>query len=114
MPIKWSAVQLSDAMDMVEQYVSEAAEPLEQAKIVATEARKIADLAGYVDQHLARLIDEIDRLTGGVHHWSNQPYQGSIRAAIASVRGSIPEGAIEAEQEAEKARAKYGVQQALV
>jgi hypothetical protein len=109
-PIKWSALRVSEAMDMIEEFVNQAAEPLEQAKIVATEARNIANLPQYVDQHLSRLIGEIERLTGGTFRWNSEPYQGSIRAAIGSVRSSIPEGAIEAEQE----QAERGAQRSLV
>ena len=31
MPIKWSPLMVSEAMDMVEEYVNQAVEPLEQA-----------------------------------------------------------------------------------
>ena len=110
MPIKWSALRVIEAMNMVEEFVNQAAEPLEQAKIVAIEARKIPNLPQYVDQHLSRLISEIERLTGGTFRWNNEPYQGSIRAAIGSIRGSIPKGAIEAEQES----TKHGSQPVLV
>ena len=41
-PIKWSALRVSEAMDMVEEYVNQAYEPLEQAKTVAIEAINIA------------------------------------------------------------------------
>jgi hypothetical protein len=34
MPIKWSALRVSEAMDMVEGFVNQAVEPLEQTKIV--------------------------------------------------------------------------------
>ena len=44
MPIKWSALLVSDAMDMVEEFVNQASDPLEQANIVANEARKIPNL----------------------------------------------------------------------
>ena len=54
MPIKWSPLMVSEAMDMVEEYVNHAIEPLEQAKLVALEARKIPNLPGYIDQHLSR------------------------------------------------------------
>jgi len=47
MPIKWNALMVNEAMDMVEEYVNQAIEPLEQAKLVATEARKIPNLPGY-------------------------------------------------------------------
>ena len=85
MRIKWSAVKVSEAMDMAEESVNEAAEPLEQAKIVATEARKIANLPQYVEDRLCRLIDQIERID-------------NVKGAIESVRQSIPDGAIRAEQ----------------
>ena len=62
MPIKWSALRVTEAMDMAEEFVKEADLPLEQAKIVATEARKIANLPGYLDDCLNRLIDQIERI----------------------------------------------------
>jgi hypothetical protein len=100
MPIKWSALQVAEAVNMVEESVNQAIEPLEQAKLVATEARKIANLPGYIDQHLSRLISEIERITGGVLPWNQQPYPGNVRAAISSVRESIPAGTVEAERQA--------------
>ncbi len=99
MPIKWNALLVSEAMDMVEGYVNQAIEPLEQAKLVATEARKIPNLPGYIDQHLVRLISEIERVTGGVLPWNQQPHPGNVRAAITSARESIPSGMVEAEQQ---------------
>ena len=98
MSIKWSALQVAEALNMVEEYVKQAIEPLEQAKLVATEARKIPNLPGYIDQHLSRLIGEIGRVTGGVLPWNQQPYPGNVRAAIRSVRESIPQGTVEAER----------------
>ena len=41
MPVKWSAVKLSEAIDMVEGYVDQAVEPLEQALLVAEEAKRL-------------------------------------------------------------------------
>jgi hypothetical protein len=99
MPIKWNALMVSEAMNMVEEYVNQAIEPLEQAKLVTTEARKIPNLPGYIDQHLVRLISEIERVTGGVLPWNHEPYPGNVRAAISSVRESIPSGTVEAERQ---------------
>jgi hypothetical protein len=99
MPIKWNALMVSEAMEMVEGYVNQAIEPLEQAKLVAVEARNIPNLPGYIDQHLVRLISEIERVTGGVLPWNQQPYPGNVRAAISSVRESIPSGTVEAEKQ---------------
>ncbi len=110
MPIKWSALKVAEAMNMVEEYVNQAIEPLEQAKIVATEARKIPNLPGYIDQHLVRLISEIERVTGGVLPWNQQPHPGKVRAAITSVRESIPAGTVETE----KQTLEHGKQLSLV
>jgi len=99
MPIKWSPLRVTEAMEMVEEYINQAAEPLEQAKLVAAEARKIPNLPGYIDQHLVRLISEIERVTGGVLPWNKQPYPGNVRAAITLVRESIPSGTVEAEKQ---------------
>ena len=99
MPIKWNALQVVEAMDMVEEYIKQAIEPLEQAKVVATEARRIPNLPEYIDQHLSRLISEIERVTGGVLPWNRQQYAGHVRAAISSVRESIPPGTVEAERQ---------------
>ena len=97
MLIKWSTLKVSEAMDMAEEFVKEADLPLFQAKIVATEARKIANLPGYMDDRLFRLITQIERID-------------YVKAAIKAVRKSIPDGAIEAERES----LKYGSQQSLV
>ena len=97
MPIKWSALRVSEAMDMVEGFVNHAAEPLEQAKIVASEARNITNLPQYLDQRLVRLIIDIERID-------------CIRASINAIRNDLPDGAVEAEVKS----ASYGKQPALV
>ena len=106
MPVKWSALKVSEAMDMAEEFVSQAIEPLEQARIVAREARNILNLPQYVDQHLLRIIGEIDRAIGG-SQW--EPV-GRLKAGIQSVRDSLPEGAVEEE----KKRLESGSQLSLV
>jgi len=106
MPVKWSALQVNDAMNMVEEYVNQAVEPLEQARIVATEARNIPNLPQYVDQHLVRIIGEIDRAIGG----SQWEPDGRLKAGIQSVRESLPDGAVDEE----KKRLENGSQLSLV
>jgi hypothetical protein len=96
MPIKWSALQVSQAMDEVEHQLSLAEVFFDEAKSKAREARSIASLPAYVDDRLVRLITEIERLD-------------HVNVAIDSVRKSIPEGAIEAERN----RQKQGTQQNL-
>ena len=97
MPIKWSALRVSEAMDMVEEYISQADEPLEQAKIVAQEARNIVNLPQYLDQRLIRLIIDIERID-------------YIRNSINAVRNELPDVAIEAERKTES----HGRQPVLV
>jgi len=97
MPIKWSALKVSEAMDMVEEYIDQAVEPLEQARIVAQEAKNIPDLPQYVSQYLVRIISEVDRAIGG-SQW--EPV-GRLKAGIQSIRESLPDGAVENERKLE-------------
>ena len=97
MPIKWSALRVSEAMDMVEEFVNQAAEPLEQAKLVANEARSIPNLPQYLDQRLVRLVIDIERID-------------SIRSSVKVVRSDLPDRAVEAEKKSES----HGRQPALV
>ena len=94
MPIRWSALRVSEAMDIVDEFVNQAIEPLEQTRIVAREARNIPNLPQYVDQHILRIISEIDRAIGG-SQW--EPV-GRLRSGIQSVRDSLPEGVVEEEK----------------
>jgi hypothetical protein len=88
MPIRWSALRVSEAMDMVEEFVNQAAEPLEQAKLVASEARNIANIPQYLDQRLVRLIIDIERID-------------YIKNAITAVRRDLPDEALETERKSE-------------
>jgi len=106
MPVKWSALKVNEAMDMVEEFVDQVVEPLEQARIVASEARNIPNLPQYVDQHLVRIIGEIDRAIGG-GQW--EPV-GRLEAGIQSARESLPDGAVDEERK----RLESGSQLSLV
>ena len=86
MPIKWSAVKVSEAMDEVEQQVILADQFIAEARVKVAQAQKIANLPQYIDQKLSRLDDQLGRLE-------------SIKQAITRVREDIPDGAIEAERE---------------
>ena len=97
MSIKRSALRVSEAMDMVEEFVNQTTEPLEQAKIVANEARNIANLPQYLDQRLARLAIDIERID-------------YIKSSIEAVRRDLPDEAIETEKKSES----YGQQPVLV
>ena len=106
MPIKWSALMVCEAADMIEEFITRAAEPLEQVRLVAEQAREIDNLPQYVDQHFVRIIGEIDRAIGG----SQFEPVGRLRAGIEAVRNSLPSKAVEADQK----RAKQGNTLALM
>jgi len=105
-PIKWSALKVIEAADRIEEHFNLAVEPLEQARTVAQEARRIDNLPQYIDQYLTRIISEIDRAIGG-SQW--EPV-GRIRAGMKDIRDNIPSGAVEQDQ----ASQKYGSTQPLV
>jgi hypothetical protein len=109
-PIKWSALKVSEAANRIEELINRAAEPLEQARIVALEARKIDNLPQYIGQGLNSILAEIERVTGGEVSWSKEHQDGSIKRAIDRLRGDIPKDAIQSDQ----ARQKYGNTQSLV
>ena len=88
---------VSEAMDMVEEFVNQASDPLEQAKIVANEARNIPNLPQYLDQRIMRLVCYIERID-------------YIKSAIEAVRKDLPDEAIEVE----KRSISYGRQPVLV
>ncbi len=88
MPIKWSALRVSEAMYMVEGFVNQAVETLEQAKIVTSEVRNITNLTQYLGQRLVRLIIDMERI-------------GYIRTSINAVRNDLPDGAVKAEKKSE-------------
>lgn len=96
MLIRWSALEVDQAMSEVEAQYNLSISFLAEAKAKAEEARKIAHLPQYMDQRLARLIYTIERCS-------------DIEGAVKSVRSAMPDGAVEEERE----QAKYS-QQGLV
>ena len=86
MPIKWSAVKVSEAMDEVEAQVILADQFIAEARAKVEAARKIPNLPQYMEHRFLRLIDQLNRME-------------YIKGAIKAVRNDIPDGAIEAERE---------------
>ncbi len=106
MPIKWSPLKVSEAMDKVEEYINQAINPLEQAREAARETLKIPNLPQYVSQHLMRIIGDIDQAIGD-SQWNPAC---RLKAGIQSVRDSLPKDAIEDE----KKKLENGSQLSLV
>ncbi|KKL48109.1 hypothetical protein LCGC14_2328840, partial [marine sediment metagenome] len=68
MPIRWNALKVSEAAGMIEEFLKQAVEPLEQARIVAEEAQKIDNLPQYVGQDFTRIIFKIDDCLGSAQY----------------------------------------------
>lgn len=97
MPIKWSALQVNEAMDMLEECVNETIEPLGRTKIIVAEALKIPNIPQYITERLFSLNTSIRRIE-------------DIGYSIKAVRESLPAGAVEEE----KKRLISGKQMSLV
>lgn len=93
MPMKRSVRIAAEAVDMVEDYVNQAAEPLEQAMVVAVEAGKIPNLPQQVNELIVGLITEIERID-------------DVRGAIKAIREYLPDAAAEIERRRLKNRSQ--------
>jgi hypothetical protein len=98
MPIKWSAVKVSEAMDEIELQLVASQPFIDTALTKAREARNISNLPLYIDERIGRLIYDIEEKFG------------HLKTTITSVRKAIPDGAIEAEHES----TKHGTTQSLI
>jgi len=99
MPIRWSAVEVSAALDQVEQQLALAESFLADAQATANKATGIHNLAGYMVARLSRLADTI-------REGRSRP-----RNAVHMAREAITEGAVQADIEARKNRGpQHGLQ----
>jgi len=98
MPIKWSAVKVSEACDKVEAQLALAEPFICEAERLANEARQLPNLPQYMDQKLHGLADELGYRIR------------ALREKVDSIRKDIPDDAIKAERESQK----YGSHQSLV
>ena len=97
MPIKWSPLKVSEAMDEVEGQVALAESFFAEAKTKAEAAKKIPNLPQYMEQRIQSLIWDIERID-------------KVKGAIETIRQDIPKGAIVAEEY----RGRHGSQQSMV
>lgn len=106
MPIKWSAMRVLEASDMLEKHIDAAVEPLECAREVAKAAREIPNLPQYIDSRIQSLSSEIDRAIG-----SGPTGRGSmLKSRLQAIRDDVPKEALEAEKKA----SSYGEIKSLV
>jgi len=121
-PIKWSALKVSEAADVAEKFLDQAAEPLEQARTAVLEALKIDNLPQYIEQKINSILAEIERVTGGEVTRTNYDHEtkdysksverveSSIKQNIQRLRDDIPKDALQSDQSSQK----YGSTQSLI
>lgn len=92
MPIKWSALEVSEAMDRIDGLLDQAEPFLREAREVAVEATQIHSLPQYMHERLTRLESTL------------RGSQSVPRRDVESVRKLIPQDALMAERESRKQR----------
>ena len=110
MPIKWSALQVSEVTDRIEAEVEKLREPLENIRGIIDEASTIPNLPDYIKQRFVSILSETERIIDGVHPWNQEPYPGVLQRAVESIRRDLPQDTLQAEQ----TKRQYGSQQTLV
>jgi len=98
MPIKWSAVRVSDNVDEIEELMNSVRPTLWRIREKAEELRRIPNLPGYIDQPTATMTSKIDN------------FNDYTKGYVERIRNLIPKDALQEERKA----LEYGSQQSLV
>jgi len=98
MPIKWSALKVSEAVDEVEELMNSIRPTLWRMREKAQELRRIPNLPGYIDQPTASMTFKVDN------------FNSYMKGYIERIRERIPKDALKDERKA----LEYGRQQSLI
>ena len=98
MPIRWSAVRVSEAVDEIEELTKSMGATLWQIRGKAQELRRIPNLPGYIAQPTAAMASRVDN------------FNTYLKGYIERIRDHIPKDALEDERKA----LEYGSQQSLI
>ena len=98
MPIRWSAVSVSQKVDEIEELFNSVTPTLWQIREKAVELRRIPNLPGYIDQPAYMMTDKIGR------------FKDSMKGYVERIRNLIPKDALEEERKA----MEFGSQQSLM
>jgi hypothetical protein len=94
MPIRWSAMRVMEAAEMIEKHIDASIEPLQCARETALAALEIDNLPQYIGQRLRSLLSELDRTIGDY-----PTGRGSVpRSKLKAIRDDVPKEALEAER----------------
>jgi len=94
MPIKWSALAVSNAADNLEKCFMEASLPLAIAKGIVRAALEIPDIPNYIKQRLMSILSSIEGDIGG----SRWQVTGRWESMVSDLRKDLPADAMKAEQ----------------
>jgi hypothetical protein len=98
MPIRWSAVRVSEAVDEIEELTKSMGATLWQIREKAQELRRLPNLPAYIDQPTATMTSKVDS------------FNSYMKGYIEHIRDHIPKDALEEERKA----LEYGSQQSLI
>ncbi len=98
MPIKWSAVAVSDKVDEIEKLYNSITPTLWQVIEKAEELRRIPNLPEYIDQPTHSLVVRI------------QNFNHSMKSSCQRIRDRVPPDTLKEERKA----LEYGKQQSLI
>jgi len=98
MPIKWSAVKVSEKVDEVEELMNSIRPTLWRIREKAEELKRIPNLPGYIDQPTSTMAFKVDN------------FNGYMKGYVERIRNLIPKEALEEERKA----LEYGSQQSLI
>ena len=98
MPIKWSAVKVSQNMDEVEELMNSIKLTLWRIREKAEELKQVPNLPGYIDQPTATMTFKVDN------------FNTYMKGYIERIRNLIPKEVLEEERKA----LEYGRQQSLI
>jgi len=98
MPIRWSAVRVSEEADEIEELMNSIRPTLWQIREKAQELRRIPNLPGYIAQPTAAMTSRVDN------------FNTYLKGYVERIRDHIPKDALEEERKA----LEYGSQQSLI
>ena len=98
MPIKWSAVRVSQNVDEVEELMNSIKPTLWRIREKAEELRQVPSLPGYIDQPAATMTFKVDN------------FNTYMKGYVERIRNLIPKEALEEERKA----MEYGSQQSII
>jgi len=98
MPIRWSALRVSEDVDDIEELFNSITPTLWRMREKAEELRRIPNLPGYIDQPTATMTFKVDN------------FNSYMKGYIQRIRDHIPKDALEEERKA----LEYGSQKSLI